>query len=114
VTSLGIDSSLNDLNLPVRRGALVQTVAPGSPAARAGIKGGDIVAQLDGNTIRLGGDIITAVDGKRISSADDLANAVAGKRKGDKVKIDVVRGGDKRTIEVTLGARPPSQANGSG
>jgi S1-C subfamily serine protease len=114
VTSLGIDSSLSDLNLPVRRGALVQTVSPGSPAARAGIRGGDIVAQLDGNTIRLGGDIITAVDGKKITSADDLANAVAGKRKGDKVKIAVVRARQKRTVQVTLAARPASQANGSG
>src|ERR687885_614589 len=114
VESLAIDSSLNDLNLPVRRGALVQTVTPGSPAAKAGIRGGNIVAQLDGNTIRLGGDIITAVDGKRITSADDLANAIAGKRKGDKVRIDIVRAGDKRTVEVTLASRPASQANGSG
>jgi S1-C subfamily serine protease len=113
VTSLGIDSSLNDLNLPVRHGALVQTVSPGSPAAKAGIKGGDIVAQLDGNTIRLGGDIITAVDGKKIASADDLANAIAGKRSGDTVKIEIVRSGDKRTVKATLASQPPSQANGS-
>jgi S1-C subfamily serine protease len=114
VATLGIDSSLADLNLPVRRGALVQTVTPGSPAAKAGIRGGNIVAQLDGNTIRLGGDIVTAVDGKRISSADDLANAIAAKRNGDKVKIDIVRGGDRKTVQVTLAARPPGQANGSG
>src|SRR3954447_22799040 len=114
VTSLGIDSSLDDLNLPVRHGALVQTVSPGSPAAQAGIRGGDTVAQLDGNTLRLGGDIITAVDGKRIASADDLANAIAGKRKGDKVKIDIVRDGEKRTVTATLAAQPASQANGSG
>jgi S1-C subfamily serine protease len=114
VTSIGIDNSMTDLNLPVRRGALVQTVTPGSPAAQAGIKGGDIVAQLDGNTIRLGGDIVTAVDGKRIESADGLGNAIAGKRKGDKVKIEIVRQGHKQTIEATLAAQPASQTNGSG
>jgi S1-C subfamily serine protease len=114
VTSLGIDSSLDDLNLPVRHGALVQTVSPGSPAARAGIRGGDTVAQLDGNTLRLGGDIITAVDGRKIASADDLANAIAAKRKGDKVKIHIVRDGDKRTVTATLAAQPASQTNGSG
>jgi S1-C subfamily serine protease len=114
VTSLGIDSSMTDLNLPVRHGALVQTVAPGSPAARAGIRGGDIVAELDGNTIRLGGDIITAIDGKRIASADDLANAIAAKRKGDKVKVSIVRQGEKQTVEATLAAQPASPTNGSG
>jgi S1-C subfamily serine protease len=114
VTSLGIDSSLDDLNLPVRHGALVQTVSPGSPAAQAGIRGGDTVAQLDGNMLRLGGDIITAIDGKRIASADDLANAVAAKREGDKVKIDIMRDGEKRTVTATLTAQPASHTNGSG
>jgi S1-C subfamily serine protease len=114
VESLTIDRSLNDLNLPVGHGALVQTVTPGSPAARAGVKGGDIVAQLDGNEIRLGGDIITAVGGKKIRTSDDLANAIIGKKKGDKVKIDLVRDGRKQTVEVTLAARPSTQTSGSG
>jgi S1-C subfamily serine protease len=114
VDSLTIDKSLNDLNLPVDHGALVQTVTPGSPAAQAGIKGGDIVAQLDGNEIRLGGDIITAVDGTKIRSSDDLANAITGKKKGDKVTIDLVRDGRKQTVEVTLAARPATQTSGQG
>src|SRR4051794_16098768 len=114
VDSLTIDKSLSDLNLPVDHGTLVQTVTPGSPAAQAGIKGGDIVAQLDGNEIRLGGDIVTAVDGSKIRSSDDLANAITGKKKGDKVKIDLVRDGRKQTVEATLAARPATQTSGQG
>jgi len=57
VESITVDKSLRDLNLPVDQGALVQTVTPGSPAAKAGIRGGDIVAQLNGNEVRLGGEI---------------------------------------------------------
>jgi S1-C subfamily serine protease len=113
VDSLTIDSSLTDLNLPVDRGVLVQTVTPNSPAAKAGINGGNIVAQLDGNQIRLGGDIITAVDGKSIRTSDDLADAIATKKEGDKVTIDVVRDGKKRTMTVTLAARP-TQTSGTG
>jgi S1-C subfamily serine protease len=113
VSSLTIDRSLDDLNLPVDQGVLVQTVEPGSPAAQAGIKGGDIVAELDGNQIRLGGDIITAVDGKKIRTSDQLANTITGKKKGDKVNIDLLRGGHKMTVEVTLAARP-TQTSGNG
>jgi S1-C subfamily serine protease len=46
-----VDRSLADLNLPAKSGALVQTVTPGSPAAKAGIHEGDIVAQLDGQAV---------------------------------------------------------------
>jgi S1-C subfamily serine protease len=92
---------------------LVQTVTPKSPAAKAGIYGGNIVAQLDGNQIRLGGDIITAVDGKSVRTSDDLAEEIATRKKGDKVTIDVVRDGKKRTMTVTLAARP-TQTSGTG
>jgi S1-C subfamily serine protease len=110
---LTIDSSLSDLNLPVDEGVLVQTVTPGSPADKAGIKGGDIVARVDGNEVRLGGDIITAVDGRKVRTGDDLLNRIAGKKQGDKVKIDLLHDGRKRTVEVALAARP-TQTPGHG
>jgi S1-C subfamily serine protease len=89
-------------------------VAPGSPAAKAGIRGGDIVAQLNGNEVRLGGDVITAVGGKKVRTSEDLANAIAAKKRGDKVKIEVVHDGKPQTVEVTLAERPATQASGSG
>jgi len=112
VDALTIDSSLSDLNLPVDQGVLVQTVTPNSPAAKAGIAGGNIIATLDGNQIRLGGDIITSVDGKKIRTRDDLANFVSRHKQGEKVKIAVVRDGKEHTLEVTLAARP-TQTSGT-
>jgi S1-C subfamily serine protease len=111
--SITIDKALAPLNLPVDRGALVQTVTPGSPAAKAGIRGGGIAAELGGASIRLGGDIVTAVDGRRIRTSDDLASAISGKAKGDKVKIELVRDGREETVSVTLAERP-TQVQGQG
>ena len=112
VDALTIDASLSDLNLPVDHGVLVQTVTPKSPAAKAGIAGGNIIATLDGNQIRLGGDIITSVDGKKIRTRDDLANFVSRHKQGEKVKIAVVRGGKEHSLAVTLAARP-TQTSGT-
>src|SRR3954464_5947782 len=53
ITSSTIDGSLAGLNLPVKKGALVQQVQQGSPAAKAGIQGGDIQAQMNGDAILL-------------------------------------------------------------
>ena len=109
VSSLTIDGSLRGLDLPVRTGALVQSVEHGSPADKAHIKGGDISAQLsNGTPIQLGGDIITAVDGKPVNTSDDLASTIEGKSPGDKVTITVRRSGGSKTFKVTLGKRPAS------
>jgi S1-C subfamily serine protease len=108
ITSRSVDASLRALNLPVTEGALVEDVAPGSPAAKAGIRGGNIDAQLDGQTLKLGGDIITSVDGHRIRTNDDLTRVISSKKKGDEVQLTVMRQGKEKQIKVTLGERPPS------
>jgi len=111
LTTIAIDASLASLNLPTKSGALVQTVQSGSPAAKAGIKGGDITAQLAGGQLELGGDIIVAVEGKAIAAADELSNAVAAKRPGDRIKLTILRQNKRRDISVTLGSRPSSLDN---
>ena len=108
VGTMAIDKSLQGLNLPVEHGALVQSVTPGSPADKAGIRAGNITATLDGEAIQLGGDIITAVDGHEIRGDDDLTAAIAGRKQGDKVSLTIVRGGKEKSVEVTLGDRPAS------
>src|SRR5213076_1852749 len=103
VSSLTIDGSLRGLDLPVRTGALVQSVEHGSPADKAHIKGGDISAQLsNGTPIQLGGDIITAVDGKPVNTSDDLASAVDGKSPGDTVTLTMRHGGATKQVKVKL------------
>jgi putative serine protease PepD len=73
-----------------RSGARIASVTSGSPAANGGLKSGDV---------------ITAVDGQTIANADDLTSAVASKQPGDTVSITYVRNGSTKTASVTLGTR---------
>jgi S1-C subfamily serine protease len=106
IGSLTVDKTLADLNLPVDHGALVQSVTPGGPADKAGIRAGDLSATLDNHAIQLGGDIITKIDSKEIRTRDDLEAAVVDRKSGDKVKVTLYRAGKVKTVEVTLGERP--------
>jgi putative serine protease PepD len=74
-----------------RGGAEVSSVVSGSPAEKAGIKAGDVIAK---------------VDDKTIASADDLTAAVGADRPGDSVTIVVTRNGQTQTLHLTLGTRP--------
>jgi S1-C subfamily serine protease len=111
ITSLTIDGSLASLDLPVKSGALVQTVQARSPADKAGIQGGDISATINGEPVQLGGDIIQWVDGEAVRSADDLAGLVGSHKPGDEVKLGLIRDGKRLTVKVKLGSRP-NQAQG--
>jgi serine protease Do len=77
--------------LPVNSGALVQTVEPGSGADGAGVRVNDV---------------ITALGDAEIASYGDLFGALRDYRPGDTVGLTVVRGGEERTLDVTLGERP--------
>ena len=88
----------------------VESVQPGSPAAKAGIHGG-APASSEGSEVVVGGDIITSFAGKSITGAQSLGEAVSSKRPGSVVTVGVLRpngqgGYAKKNIAVTLGSRP--------
>src|SRR4051794_29197177 len=109
VSTATIDQSFAGL-LPVKAGALVQTVTAGSPAAKAGLKGGDITAQVGGTPMALGGDIVTHVDGQAVRSANALQAIVGRHKPGDRIKVEFVRNRKTHMVGVTLGTRPSSLA----
>jgi len=116
LTSLTIDGSLSALNLPVKSGALVQSVQHGTPAAKAGIRGGNVSGNTENGSVAIGGDIIATFDGKVVTSSEDLANDVAAKKPGDTVSVELLRANGKgsyehKTVSVTLGSRPNSVPN---
>jgi S1-C subfamily serine protease len=96
------------LNLPVEEGVLVAEAVADGPAADAGLEGGNTEATIEGANVTLGGDIITALDGKDVKSMDALIAIVDGKKPGDEIEVTYLRGGDERTVTVTLANRPAS------
>ncbi len=116
LTSLTIDGSLAALNLPVKSGALVQSVQKGTPAEAAGIRGGTVNGSVEGGQVAVGGDIIVSIDGKTVTSSEDLANDIGSKKPGEKVSIGLLRANGKggyehKTVTVTLASRPNSVPN---
>jgi S1-C subfamily serine protease len=118
LTSLTIDGSLSALNLPVKVGALVQSVEPRTAAAKAGIHGGAVSTNTENGQVAVGGDIIVSIDKKPVTSSEDLATAIGGKKPGDTITVGLLRavGNGKyepKTLSVKLGTRPASVPNPS-
>jgi S1-C subfamily serine protease len=116
LTSLTIDGSLSALNLPVKSGALVQSVQKGTPAEKAGIKGGTVSGSTEGGQVAVGGDIIISIDGKAVASSEDLANDISAKKPGNTISVGLLRANGKggyehKTLSVTLASRPNSVPN---
>jgi S1-C subfamily serine protease len=92
-----------ELDLSEDRGALVQEVTAGGPAAKAGLRG---PSQAGESGIAAGGDLILKVDGQDVESSDDVAAAIADNQPGDTVEVEYLRGDERATKQVKLGERP--------
>ncbi|UUP18937.1 Do family serine endopeptidase [Nitratireductor thuwali] len=82
------------LGLDEEKGAFIQGTQEGQPAAKAGIRAGDV---------------ILAVKGESIDSPRELARKVAELPPGEKVEVSVWRNGKAITLEVELGEMPTDQ-----
>jgi S1-C subfamily serine protease len=94
------------LRLPVKEGIMVVEVTPGSPAQRAGIRGGDRAVQVGNMIVRVGGDIITEVNQVKVRNFDELSDFIDTKRPGDTVTLTFNRLGKSNVVEVRLRERP--------
>lgn len=94
------------LGLPERGGLLIQDVARGSAAARAGLRGPREIVVVDNVELGVGGDLIMAIDGQPVDRTDSLARALNRKRAGDSIELTIFRNGRSAKIHVTLGADP--------
>jgi S1-C subfamily serine protease len=93
--ALGIGIASNPYG---EEGLVITTVAPGSGAAKAGIRG--MVQDRRGRIFM--GDLLLEIDGKKLESFDDLFHHLANYKVGDEVSVLIIREGKKRTVKVKL------------
>jgi S1-C subfamily serine protease len=96
------------LGLDTEFGALIATVVPGGPAAKAGLRGGDGTIRFQAAEYETGGDVIVEVEGEEVTEPDSLIKLIDEKEPGEKIKLTILRDNKRQDIEVTLGKRPDS------
>ena len=79
------------LNLKSSNGVLVSEVVEGGPADRAGLRAEDVIITFDG---------------KRVRDSERLIKIVRKRRPRDRVKIEIVRDGEKEELGLRIGGRP--------
>jgi serine protease Do len=95
--------SIQDLNegivkamhLPGQEGALIGGITPDSPAAKAGLKNGDVVVSLNN---------------QKIGSSSELRNSIAATAPGSSIALGIMRDGKEMDFNVTLGELPSERA----
>jgi len=80
----------DEFGLEAETGVLVLSVTEGSPAAEAELEEGDVIVALDGEEIRV---------------VEDLLSRLREREPGDRVTVEVLRGDDRRELEITLADR---------
>jgi serine protease Do len=80
-----------EFKVPDTSGALVQDVARGGPADKAGLKPGDVIRKIEGRSV---------------NGADELTALVANTNPGTTVTLDVIRNGQLLTLKLTVEQRP--------
>lgn len=88
------DDIARSLGLEEARGALIATLVPDGPAARAGLQQGDVILTYDGN---------------RIEDSRDLTQRVGATPIGRTARVEILRSGQRRTLNLRLGERPSEQ-----
>lgn len=111
ISYLGLDDlsrSMGDdfinLGIGVPEGALVTEVEPDGPAQKAGLMGSDREVTVNGQVFRVGGDVIVSINGVKIRGTD-LTEEILKYSPGQKIAVEVWRGGRNVALDIVLGWR---------
>jgi len=106
ITGQDINADMASLLKLPSSGILVAKVEKGSPAEKAGIKGGKDAVMIGNLRIIVGGDLIVAIDGKPIKNMDQVVEEIESKEIGQSIELTVVRDRKQRIVKVKLAEMP--------
>ncbi len=98
-----------EMGLPSdQRGVLIEQVQQGSPADAASLRGSFMPVTINGQPFLIGGDVITQMDGQTIAQIQDLQALVQQAQPGQESTLTILRDGKEMQVTVTLGTLPGS------
>jgi 2-alkenal reductase len=98
---------------PVKYGAVITSVRPGSPGAKAGLRGGSDDRDFNGEAFTYGGDLLVSVGGRPVRNAADVVRIVTERlRPGEAATFTLFRDGSRRQARVVLADRPQNPNSG--
>ncbi|MBA3498663.1 MAG: PDZ domain-containing protein [Gemmatimonadota bacterium] len=94
-------------------GAYVESVSPNGPAAKAGIRSGDLITKVDGKSVMAGGRAEADADERQSLPGLRLIELAARLEPADTVSVEFLRGRDRRTVSVVTEDEPDALADGA-
>jgi S1-C subfamily serine protease len=105
ITTRDVETLKNQVELPVSDGVLIWQVAPGGPAANAGLRG---LTQTENGDVEIG-DVIVGIDNEKVENTDGLYRILNKHALGEQVQVQIVRNGRRTSVPVRLTETPDAR-----
>lgn len=105
ISTRDVETLKNQVELPVSDGVLIWQIAPGGPAANAGLRG---LTQTENGDVEIG-DVIVGIDGEKVANTDELYRILNKHPLGDQVQVQILRNGRRMSVPVRLTETPDTR-----
>jgi S1-C subfamily serine protease len=108
IAGVDVNSDIaENMGLNDTKGFLVVSVVLDGPADKAGIRGGDVITDINGMKMELGGDVIVGIDNTTVRKIEDILSYLErNKSVGETVNLEIIRDGKAEKIRIPLDTRP--------
>ncbi|MBA2705514.1 MAG: trypsin-like peptidase domain-containing protein [Blastocatellia bacterium] len=105
ITTRDVEALKSQVELPVSDGVLIWQIAPGGPAANAGLRG---LTQTENGDVEIG-DVIVGIDNEKVENTDGLYRILNKHAVGQQVQVQIVRNGRRTSVPVRLTETPDAR-----